>query len=231
VENLSEIIFSLDVNGYIDFMGPGIEPLTGYTHEAVLGEPFTRFVHPHDRDALVADWQQTLQGRLATFDFRILTQEGDIRWVRTSSRPVYRGTEVRGLTGIMLDLTHERQAEESLGESEDRYRKLWESSTDGLVLIDAESGTILECNREFERQTGRSSEELKSLKIWEIRPASLREAAREKFLAIRARGVGGSAELSFQRPDGTIVAVDFASSVVSFGGRQFIQSRCRRIEK
>ena len=230
VENLSEIIFSLDAKGYIEFIGPGIEPLTGYMPEDVVGEHFTRFVHPHDRDALVADWQRTMEGRIATFDFRILTQEGDIRWVRTSSRPVFSGADLRGMTGIILDLTHEREAEESLGESEDRYRKLWQVSTDGLVLIDGESGSILECNREFERQTGRSADELKSLKIWEIRPASLREAAREKFLAIQARGQGGSAELCFERPDGSLLDVEFASSVVTFGGRQFIQSRCRRIE-
>jgi PAS domain S-box-containing protein len=231
VENLSEIIFSLDAKGYIEFIGPGIEPLTGYVPEDVVGEHFTRFVHPHDRDALVADWERTMGGRIATFDFRILTQAGDVRWVRTSSRPVFTGSELAGMTGIMLDLTHEREAQESLGESEDRYRKLWEVSSDGLVLIDGESGQILECNHEFEEQSGRTAEDLKALKIWEIRPASLRAAAREKFFSILAAGAGGSSELCFERPDGSLIDVEFASGVVSFGGRRFIQSRCRKIRR
>jgi PAS domain S-box-containing protein len=216
-------------HGYVTFIGAGIEPISGFHQDEVVGEHFSRFVHPHDRAALLEDWERTSEGRMGSFDFRILTKSGDIRWVRTSSRPVYDGDVLNGLTGIMMDVTGEKTARASLSESMDRYRKLWELSTDGLVLVNGESGEIVDCNPEFCAQTGRTKEQLLRMCIWEVRPPELRDVARQKFLEIRERGSGGSSELSFERPDGTRVDVDFMSSLIQLEGQRIMQSRCRRI--
>ena len=133
------------------------------------------------------------------------------------------------MTGILVDVTDQKRAEKAFLESEGRYRRLWEDSSDGLVLIDAESGMVIDCNAEFCRLAGRTKEALSSLRIWEIRPVEIREAARQKFLEIRGSGSGGSAELSLERPDGTKVQIDFLSRLLSIGGREVIQSRCRRV--
>jgi PAS domain S-box-containing protein len=229
VEHLREVIFSVDAKGYFTFIGASIEPIAGFRQEEIIGEHFSRFVHPHDRDGLVEDWQRTSGGRLGSYDFRIMTKGGDVRWVRTSSRPVYDGETLSGMTGIMMDVTGEKDARTSLSESEDRYRKLWELSTDGLVLINGETGEIIDCNAEFSILTGRTKDQLRRMCIWQTRPPELREAARKKFLEIAEQGLGGSSELSLERPDGTRVDVDFLSGVIQLEGKRVIQSRCRRL--
>lgn len=229
VENLNEVIFAVDGRGFLTFVSRGMEALSGYRPDEVLGEHLSRFVHPHDRDEVDQIWESAVGGMTGTFEFRLLTKDGNVRNLRVSIRGIPLGSELGGITGILVDVSDQKRAEKALLESEERYRRLWEDSSDGLVLIDAESGVIIDCNAEFCRQAGRTKEELRSLRIWEIRPAELREAARQKFLEIRSKGSGGSVELSLEQPDGVQVCIDFLSRVLSIGGRDVIQSRSRRI--
>jgi PAS domain S-box-containing protein len=229
VENLNEVIFAVDSRGFFTFVSRGVETLSGYRPEEVLGEHLSRFVHPHDREKVDEIWESATGGLTGAFEFRLLTRDGDVRDLRASIRGVALGTEVAGMTGILVDVTDQKRAEKAFLESEGRYRRLWEDSSDGLVLIDAESGMVIDCNAEFCRLAGRTKEALSSLRIWEIRPVEIREAARQKFLEIRGSGSGGSAELSLERPDGTKVQIDFLSRLLSIGGREVIQSRCRRV--
>lgn len=229
VENLNEVIFAVDPRGFFTFVSKGIETLSGYDADELLGEHLSRFVHPHDREMVDRIWESVAGGLTGTFEFRFMTKEGNARHIRASIRGIPLGGELGGMTGILVDVSDQKRAEEALLESEDRYRRLWEDSSDGLVLIDAETGGIIDCNGEFSRQSGRTKEELRSLHIWEIRPSSLREAAREKFLQIRTAGEGGSMELDFEQPNGVRVRIDFLSRLLTIGGRDVIQSRCRRI--
>jgi len=116
-------------------------------------------------------------------------------------------------------------------ESEQRYRSLFANARDGIVLIDSESGLVIDCNTEFEKQCGRPLDELKRLHIWDLRPPELREAARRKFEEVRIAGEGGSSELGFERPDGTRLPIEFASSRIRIGNRNYLQSISRDISE
>jgi PAS domain S-box-containing protein len=229
VENLNEVIFAVDPRGFFTFVSKGVEALSGYDVDELLGEHLSRFVHPHDREMVDRIWESAADGLTGTFEFRFMTKEGSARNIRASIRGIPLGGELGGMTGILVDVSDQKRAEGALLESEARYRRLWEDSSDGLVLIDAETGGIIDCNGEFSRQAGRTKEELRSLHIWEIRPEKLREAARQKFLEVCTAGKGGSMELDLEQPDGTRVRIDFLSRLLSIGGRDVVQSRCRRI--
>ncbi|OQW85940.1 MAG: hypothetical protein BWK76_07300 [Desulfobulbaceae bacterium A2] len=134
----------------------------------------------------------------------------------------------------LLNESLDRQVQERTAafvESEKRYRSIFANARDGIVLIDAESGLVVECNPEFEKQCGRPLNELKHLHIWDLRPPELREAARRKFEAVRTEGEGGSSELDFERPDGTRLPIEFASSRIRIGDRNYLQSICRDISE
>jgi PAS domain S-box-containing protein len=122
-----------------------------------------------------------------------------------------------------------KRAEERVRESEEKYHRLFEESCDGLVLIDKEDGSILDCNIEFTQQTGRNKEKLQKMKIWDIRPPHLRETARKEFFEVRGGEQGGSMKLDFQKPSGEIVKIDFLSRATKTGNREVLQSRCRDI--
>ncbi len=113
--------------------------------------------------------------------------------------------------------------------AEEKYRAIFDKARDGIVLIDYQTGNIVDCNREFERLSGRNIEQLSKMKLWEVRPPKKMEAAKEKFFEIKEKGTGSSAELELQRPDGEVVPVEFVAQRIMFGGKYYIQSIARDI--
>ncbi|MCK5577791.1 MAG: PAS domain S-box protein, partial [Dehalococcoidales bacterium] len=124
-----------------------------------------------------------------------------------------------------------KRASLDLKECEQRYLSLFNQARDGIVLIDATSGCIVDCNPEYEKLTGRRLEQLKKMRIWELRPPEKSEAARKKFLEVRRKGMGGSRELEYQQPGGKIVPIDFLTSKVVIGGEEYLQGIVRNISK
>ena len=122
-----------------------------------------------------------------------------------------------------------KRAEEALQESEEKFRAIFNEARDGVVLIDFQTGRIRDCNPEFENQTGRKLEQLRKMKIWEMRPPEKIGAAKQKFSEVKRKGAGGSAGLEFQKPDGQIVPIEFKSKVVTIRGRRYLQSIARDI--
>jgi len=122
-----------------------------------------------------------------------------------------------------------RRMEEALRQSEGKYHTIFSESRDGIVLVDAETGVISDCNPEFERQAGRKPKQLKKMHIWEIRPTEKVEAAKRKFFEVKDKGAGEARDLEFRRPDGEIVPIEFKSQAVEILGRRYLQSITRDI--
>lgn len=141
----------------------------------------------------------------------------------------FRETVEANLQMILESEEHRKQIEEAQQKLEEKYCILFNEARDGIVLIDRETGQIIDCNAEFERQTGRSLVQLQKMKIWEIRPPGKTEAARKKFLEIKEKGRGSSADLAFQKPNGEIVLIEFISKPIKIKGRQYLQSISRDI--
>ena len=74
VENLNDIVFSLDIAGNITYVNPRIEILSGYSAGEVVGERFSRLVHPGDLHIFEQNLVNTLAGDLTPCDFRVLSR-------------------------------------------------------------------------------------------------------------------------------------------------------------
>ncbi len=135
--------------------------------------------------------------------------------------------EVIHTVHLAKDITERKRAEEALRDGEERYRAIFSEARDGIVLIDGETGYIVDCNPEFERETGRRIEQLKKMRIWELRPSEKMEMGRQNFYEVEARETGGGGEVEYQRPDGEIVPVEFAAKRVTIRGRKYHQSMVR----
>jgi len=122
-----------------------------------------------------------------------------------------------------------RRAEEQLRESEEKYHRVFTEARDGIALIDAETGHIVDCNPAFEIQTGRTLKQLKAMRTWELRPPDKIDLARQRFLEVVKKGPSGLAESELLKPDGEIIPIEFASKVVSIASRKYLQTICRDI--
>ena len=103
-------------------------------------------IHPEDRNR-VETALQDVQGVFGQQDleYRIIRRDGTVRHVH-SQRDVSIAEEVPvRIFGTLQDITARKQAEETLRESEEKYRSLFEESRDAIVLT-TQQGKIIDAN-------------------------------------------------------------------------------------
>jgi PAS domain S-box-containing protein len=209
VENISDIIYTVDAAGTLTYMSPVVTNLGGFTPEEITGHPFPEFIHPEDLPALLESFQQTLAGNLAPGEFRVLRKSGDYIWVRSASRPIDQDGQVIGLRGILTDITERKRAEDALRESEQRYRNLFENANDAIASFTLDT-VITSINGGAERMSGWSREEVVGHHVSKIAtPASvaLVEERTRRFLA-GDKPKSSTFEAELIHKDGHIVSVE-----------------------
>lgn len=138
VENLNDVVFGLDRRGYFTYISPRIIAMAGFTPDEIVGEHFIRFVHPHDRQGLLEDWERTLTGQIGEYEFRILTKDGEERFVRTSSRVRTDRDETVVVAGIMRDCTEQLLSRARIRAWESRFYETMDRLRIPVVELDAQ---------------------------------------------------------------------------------------------
>ncbi|HWJ19122.1 MAG TPA: PAS domain-containing protein, partial [Geobacterales bacterium] len=122
---------------------------------------FESLVHPEDRAGTIRLVEQAMaSGELTTGEWRVQWPDGSIHWL-SGRWQVFKDSSGKPLrmTGINLDITDRKQAEEALRQSEMRYRMLHESLRDAFVQVSMD-GRIVECNDLYCQLVGYSREEV-----------------------------------------------------------------------
>ncbi|MEW5721163.1 MAG: PAS domain S-box protein, partial [Chloroflexota bacterium] len=114
VENINEVIYTLDLDGRFTYVSPVVERLSAYKMENLLGRRFTDFVHPDDLPGLLESYSRTLRGEIEPFEYRIFDKNGQVRYIRSSSRLIVKDAAVVGISGVMSDITARKNAEAAL---------------------------------------------------------------------------------------------------------------------
>ncbi len=125
VEEVNDIVYTVDRNKTVTYIGPVIEEVGGYTPAEVVGRSFLDFVFEPDVARVDAQFQDNISARqeMIQFRFRVVTKAGEVRWARTYSRPIFAGAQVVGLRGVMTDVT------EWVGMERERERLIHELQT------------------------------------------------------------------------------------------------------
>ena len=117
------------------------------------------------------------------------------------------------------ELAERQRAEETLRQSEERYRAVVEQAAEGICLIDAEDKSILDTNREFQRMLGYTPEECAELLLYDF-VAHDRESVDRNFGLTLQKGSHTAGERRYRRKDGSLIDVMASGSAISYGGRK-----------
>jgi PAS domain S-box-containing protein len=123
------------------------------------------------------------------------------------------------------------QAEEKLKESEEKYRCLFENSSDAVFIVDIETGIILDANKQAEQLTGQPRQELIGTHQSQLHPAEDAEYYRKKFQKHIKNEPVFDLEAEAVKKDGSIVPVFICSNLVDLQGKKVIQGIFRDISK
>ncbi len=120
VENVDGVIYVIEPQGKITYISPAVKSIFGYSVDEILGQNVSRFLHPDDLKLLETRLKCALDGISIPTELRFIDKSGRVRIVRTYGRPIEDGSRLKGLNGIMVDVTEQKKVEEALKESEER---------------------------------------------------------------------------------------------------------------
>jgi PAS domain S-box-containing protein len=152
--------------------------------------------------------------------------DGSKGWFELKIEPVPDGVFI-----MSTDITYRKQADKVLSDSELRYRRLFESARDGILILDAETGMIVDVNHFLIEMLGFSREQFISKSIWELgsfkdiiaNKASFAELQENKYICYEDKPL--------ETIDGRRIEVEFVSYVYQTGNHQVIQCNIRDISE
>ncbi len=142
---------------------------------------------------------------------------------------LHAGSRTGRILVAIEDVTERRQGFIALENSERKYRRLFESAQDGILILTADTGQITDANPYVERILGRSRAELLGKQLWDVGLLSGMEENREKFDELREKGYVRYDHLPLQTEEGIRTEVEFVSNVYEDDGHQVIQCNIRDI--
>jgi PAS domain S-box-containing protein len=133
------------------------------------------------------------------------------------------------LLGMVRDVTERRRTETAFAASELRYRRLFETAKDGILILDAETGMVVDVNPFLITTLGFSHEEFLSKAIWELGFFKDIWANAEKFAELKDKEYVRYEHLPLETSTGQRIEVEFVSNVYLVEGKKVIQCNVRDV--
>ena len=121
------------------------------------------------------------------------------------------------------------EAEKAIAASELRYRRLFESAKDGILIIDAETGKVIDVNPFLIDLLGFSHETFIGKELWELGPFKDIVDNQAKFAELQQKGYVRYEHLPMETVDGRQIEVEFVSNVYQVNHHNVIQCNIRDI--
>ncbi|WP_306548847.1 PAS domain S-box protein [Desulfobulbus sp.] len=217
-ETVNEAIVAMDERGLVTFWNPAAERMFGYTSDEAVGMNLHQLIAPQRYQqafqAAFSRYLQTGQGKAvgATIELQARHKTGRELSIELSlaAHPDQRGWHA---IGVVRDVSERKKSEETLRESEERFRVLHDASFGGIVIHD--QGVILDCNQGLADITGYSRQELIGMDGLKLIAPHWRETVLEKI----RQQVEQAYDIEGLRKDGTVFPLNVRGSTIPYKGR------------
>src|SRR5579872_4963207 len=233
MENVKDYgIFMLDPAGVIVTWSLGAERILGYKEEEILGHNFCEIFTPHDvgKEQPQFELHEAQERGRAEDERWHLRKDGSRFWALGIVTPMLDSEgAITGFSKILRDMTDRKQVVAALQLSEVRYRRLFQTAQDGILILAADSGKIIDANPFMCKLLGYSRDEFLNKELWEIGLFRDIQENRSVFRELQEKHYVRYEHLPLATRDGQSVDVEFVSNVYAENDRQVIQCNIRDI--
>ncbi len=229
------VLWKMDSNTRkFTFISPHIEQWLGYPADSWIGlETCNERLHPDDRHIIDKIHNEAIEhGSEATVDYRLIRAGGEIVWVRDVISIDRCNPSTPSLIGFMIDISDHNKIEKALKESEEKYRSLMQSAGDAIFVADAETGILVDANRQASELIGWNQNELIGMHHTRLHPTAEREYYNRQFISqIGGRSSGISLSSEVQHRNGSLIPVEINAASFMAGDRRLVQGIFRNISE
>ena len=225
------IVEITDPSGKIIYVNDKFCAISQYTRGELIGQDHLLINSGHHPKAFFQNlWATISSGKVWKDEVRNRAKDGSFYWVDTTIVPFLNddGT-IRQYVAIRADISVRKAAEEKQRASETRYRRLFETTKDGILILDAGTGMVMDVNPFLIELLGFSHEEFLGKKIWELGFFKDIVANRDNFAELQEKEYIRYEDMALETSMGRRIEVEFTSNLYLVNHQKVIQCDIRDI--
>ncbi len=217
IEQSVNTVVITDKNGNIKYANPKFSSLTGYTLEESIGQnpKILKTDHQYPDNFFKNLWETISRGDSWEGEFLNKKKNGELYWEAAKISPVKNDqNEITAYIAIKEDITKFKNLMQSLKESEDKLKTIFEILPEGISITD-EEGNIVDCNESSEKLLGVTKQQHISRKYdsvtWEIIRPDMTIMPPEEFasaIALSKNIIVRDVEMGIKHADGSITWIN-----------------------
>lgn len=170
LDSLPQKIATTKPDGSVDYFNPQWTEFTGLSFEQIRDWGWMQIIHSDDLDEHVRAWQHSIKtGERFEFESRFRRADGVYRWHVSRGVPMRNeADQIIMWVGANTDIHDIKLIELALQDSEVRYRRLFETAKDGILILDTHTGRITDANPFMSELLGYSHANFLDKELWEI---------------------------------------------------------------
>ncbi len=213
-------------------VNPALAAMLGYTVDELQATSLQALTHDDDLPAEHEGLRSLLASEcdIWAFDKRLRAKTGAYLWVHVITRLQRDAAGVpEHIITYVFDITARKVADAEIRASEQKYRRLFEAAKDGILILDAAGGRVVDANPFMSLLTGYPREAFIGKHLWEIGAFADTSASKDSFAELQARDFVRYEDLPLKTADGHTVDVEFVSNVYLVHETKVIQCNIRDI--
>ena len=217
VKQSPSVIAITDLEGNIEYVNPKFTELTGYTFKEVKGQNPRILKSGELSDEMYKElWETISSDKEWHGEFHNKKKNGKLFWEVASISPIFdkQGKKINYIK-VAEDITEQKQAEEKLKESEEKYRLIVENANDGIEIT--QEDRVIFANSQFAEMLGYKLGELKNVLFSQF---FTEQAIHDLYDRYNRRGTGivvpHQYETIFKKKDGTVIDVDIKYEIIDY---------------
>lgn len=189
----------------------------------IVGKNTIDFVHPDSLELVKKRIEKmiTVGETVPMEDEKFVRLDGVAIDVEVIAAPIiYQGK--KAIQVIIHNITERKRAEESMKLSEQKFRAIFDTASDGVALADIKNKKFYDANKAFSRMIGYTNEEIKTLGVLDIHPKKDLPYVIDQFERQSKNEFELAENIPVERKDGSIFYADINSTPVIFGGKEYL---------
>jgi two-component system, sensor histidine kinase and response regulator len=233
IENSTDLITVMSVDGTILYDSPAHERVLGYNRDERIGSNALALIHPDDVQDVLDTFARGIQipGHTARLEYRYRHKNGSWRYIEAIGQNRLDDPNVGAIVVNSRDITARRQMETDLRCSQAYLKALFDHAPDAWYLNDLE-GRFVDGNRAAEELIGYKKEELVGETFLSLEILPIDELAKASTVLAQSASVPiGPLQLTLRRKDGCLVTVEIRTMPLELDGQTLILGIARDISE
>jgi PAS domain S-box-containing protein len=228
-ESAADVMVTLDLKGNFTSVNRAVLRF-GYKKEDLIGKSVLDFIPKEHQATMRDDLTKAIHGETIKNEIEVVAPDGN-KTVEYNGNAMVRNGSIVGVQVSLRDVSARRNAEDAWRASEEKFRTLFDEAMDAIVVADAQTGLMIDCNRAATELVGRSKSEL----IGEHQrilhpPQDITEAGLSRTFEQHIKEKAGQVlETQVITKTGEIREVAIKASPIEVGGKKVLQGIFRDI--